>query len=659
MLAVYMYLNVNCLYVMQFSLISFYVLNFYPPTEPCTASQAALGYDTCMIITTAIELSFNQGMSQCELEFIILDDLSVVVPTMFIDFDTIEIWPQVGLSNNQFLLQGVDRAPDDNEKASFEGVVANYLIDTLGNDATQPILSVCVDVVDTNFIDGNGDDTTSSSAAAAVSGRSAPLMTEKKQKSPRSRGQNEPDVSTSMASEADKVESDRIDAVATASREEKVETEIIPPKHVRPRGVGEGYTVNDSTSHEDEEGKQPSKGEESIVHSHHEPRPRRLMHGISKNHRLLKKEGAVVFDTVVTGRYRGPNIDMEKKVSDVISGNEYQLVEDLEKEQPDYFVLEEEEGEKIQLTLQAPSSTSPPTSSPDIPVRVIGDGGAPTMRWRGLIGFFALGIAFVVLIVCTVNAFLRKLRGDRDDSSFSLQSILIGPPVDLESGSTAGSSTSSLSAPNMSVSSRGDSSEVGSVAVLKSILRKSEDSILKKQALFGGGGGQSTRNRVRWALGMDESSNSSKSGSTKSSSTKNSGSSSSTPGAYNVTPDSSGGVVGLLRDMWRKEGGGSSKSAVWTAEDLLDEGSDDSEVDEDDDDSSGDEEEGSSTGTPSFAQFSVYGTYLMCTQREDDGTIVTDLYGTANLCREDETITTDNRTPSTFRNSQGYFDEDE
>ena len=46
-----------------------------------------------------------------------LDDLSVAVPTMFKDFETIEIWPQVGLSNNQFLLQGVDRAPDDAEKA--------------------------------------------------------------------------------------------------------------------------------------------------------------------------------------------------------------------------------------------------------------------------------------------------------------------------------------------------------------------------------------------------------------------------------------------------------------------------------------------------------------------------------------------------------------
>ena len=179
-----MYLNVNCLYCNS-HLFLFYVLNFYWPTESCTASQAALGYDTCMIITTSIELSFNQGMSQCELEFIVLDDLSVVVPTMFMDFDTIEIWPQVGLSNNQFLLQGVDRPPDDDEKASFEGVVANYLIDALGNDATQPILSVCVDVVDTNFVDGSGDDTTSSSAEdgsltpavtdAAVAGRSAPV----------------------------------------------------------------------------------------------------------------------------------------------------------------------------------------------------------------------------------------------------------------------------------------------------------------------------------------------------------------------------------------------------------------------------------------------------------------------------------------------------
>ena len=335
-----------------------------------------------MIITTSIELSFNQGMAQCELEFIVLDDLSVVVPTMFIDFDTIEIWPQVGLSNDQFLLQGVDRAPDDAEKASFEGVVANYLVDALGNDATQPILSVCVDVVDTSFVDGSGDETTSSSAAAIVTGRSAPLMTEKKHMSPRPRGQNEVHVSTSIASGANNDESNRIDAIMTASKEEKGETEIIPLKHVRPRGIGEGYTVDDSTSYDDEKGKQSSNGEESIVHSHHEPRPRHLMHGISKPHRLLKKEGAVVFDTVVTGRYRGPKIDMEK-VSDVISGNEYQLVEELEKEQPDYFVLEEEEGETIQLTLQAPSSNSPPTSSPDIPVRAIGDDGAPSMRWRG------------------------------------------------------------------------------------------------------------------------------------------------------------------------------------------------------------------------------------------------------------------------------------
>ena len=65
-----------------------------------------------------------------------------------------------------------------------------------------------------------------------------------------------------------------------------------------------------------------------------------------------------------------------------------------------------------------------------------------------------------------------------------------------------------------------------------------------------------------------------------------------------------------------------------------------------------DEEEESSTGTPSFAQFSVYGTALMCKQREEDSMIVTDFKGTASLCQEDETITTDNRS-----RSHDYVDE--
>lgn len=225
--------------------------------------------------------------------------------------------------------------------------------------------------------------------------------------------------------------------------------------------------------------------------------------------------------------------------------------------------------------------------------------------------------------------------------------------MDLENGSAAESVASSLSAPNLSIEKGGEGvvvedDEVDSVAALKSILRKHKDSILKKEALFGGGASKSSQSRVRWAAIFDERSASSHSGSTKSGSTQASGSSSSSPGAYNVVPDVSGGVVVMLREMWRrKETDGSSKSTVWSSEDLLDESCDSSEAEDySDEDSRSDEEEESSTGTPSFAQFSVYGTALMCKQREEDSMIVTDFKGTASLCQEDETITTDNRSRS-------------
>ena len=621
MLAVYMYLNVNCLYVMQFSLISFYVLNFYPPTEPCTASQAALGYDTCMIITTAIELSFNQGMSQCELEFIVLDDLSVVVPTMFIDFDTIEIWPQVGLSNNQFLLQGVDRAPDDNEKASFEGVVANYLIDTLGNDATQPILSVCVDVVDTNFIDGSGDDTTSSSAEdgsltlavtdAAVAGRSAPV-----------------EINDNLSGDSSGIvtHTDKDAPPSRTSQENLFDHNIRHKQNIFRKEVG------------------------------------RLANG-SGLRLLAQKADSVVFDTVVSGRYRGPKIDMEKKVSDVISGNEYQIVEELKKEQPQYFNQEGEDGQSsVLLTLQPPSSngTSTKTEAPDIPVLAI-ESESRNMRWRGLMGFFALGIAMVVLLVCTANLVVRRVRGDNDSSdAFSLQSILFTPALEMDVQSTAestvGSTTtaSSLSIPTVLATdtskenSADGESDDSSIAIIKSILRGGEDSIVKKEAIWGVGL-KTTRRRVRWALGFDESSSGSKSGSTKSDSS-DSGEHSG-PGAYHVIPDMSGGVITSLRELFRKsEDGDSTRSTIWTAEELLDasfDGSNNERVENEADesvDSSGDEEEGnsssnSSTKTSSFAQFSVYGTALMCSQREADGMIITDKKGTAELMEEVEIAT--------------------
>ena len=613
-----------------------------------------------MTITTSIEVSFNQGMSQCKIEYILLDDLSSLVETMFIDFefDMTEFYPQVGLTKPQFLLEGVYCPPQEEEKTSFEGVVANYLVDALGTSTTQPYFSVCVDVVDAEFINEQIEDS-SSSFAAQVEGRSAPLATAsgdeaissfemKKPRSPRSREQDAPDAPSPKA---------------------------VPNGDVRPRGDGKGYYMADSFTDGDIE------DEKTVMHTHHAPRPRRLLDEssptkapssrptpyptliTSRCERTTENKGSVLFDTVVTGRYRGPKIDVEKKVSDVISGNEYQIVQDLEKAQPNYF--SSEGGKSMQLSLQAPSSTPAPTAPPDIPVRAIGDGDAPKMRWRGLIGFFALGIAILVLVVCTTGAYVRKLRGVSDDStSFSLQSILVGPQMDLENGSRAGSVASSLHASELSIEKGGEgvmveNDEVDSVAALKSILRKHEDVILKKEALFVGGGSKPPQSRVRWAAVFDERSASSHSGSTKSGSTQTSGSSTSSPGAFNVIPDVSGGVVVMLREMWRrKETDGSSKSTVWSSEDLLDESCDNSEAEEyNDEDSSSDEEEESSTGTPTFAQFSVYGTALMCKQREEDSMIVTDFKGTASLCQEDETITTDNRSRSESRIGLDYLDD--
>ena len=552
-------------------------------------------------------------MSQCELEFIVLDDLSVVVPTMFIDFDTIEIWPQVGLSNNQFLLQGVDRAPDDDEKASFEGVVANYLVDALGNDATQPILSVCVDVVDTSFVDGNGDDTASSLAA---DGSSSGAVT------------------------------DTIGASRSA------------PVQVNGNLSGDSSGILLSRNSQDNIFDHNVRHEQNIFRKE----SGRLANG-SGLRLLAQKADTVLFDTVVSGRYRGPKIDMEKKVSDVISGNEYQIVEELKKEQPEYFNLEgEDDQSSVLLTLQPPSSnaTSISTEAPDIPVRAI-ESDNRNMRWRGLMGFFVLGIAMIVLLVCTANLVVRRVRGDNDSSdAFSLQSILFTPALEMDGQSTAestvGSTTtaSSLSIPTVLATdtSNEDSadgeSDDSSIAIIKSILRGGEDSIVKKEAIWGVGL-KTTRRRVRWALGFDESSSGSKSGSTKSESS-DSGEHSG-PGAYHVIPDMSGSVITSLRELFRKsEDGDSTRSTIWTAEELLDASFDGSknegeenEANESADSSDVEEESNSSSNssskTPSFAQFSVYGTALMCSQREADGMIITDKKGTAELMEEVEIAT--------------------
>mmetsp|Transcript_12860 Transcript_12860/g.21436 ORF Transcript_12860/g.21436 Transcript_12860/m.21436 type:complete len:296 (-) Transcript_12860:11-898(-) len=260
----------------------------------------------------------------------------------------------------------------------------------------------------------------------------------------------------------------------------------------------------------------------------------------------------------------------------------------------------------------------------------------------------------IVLMVCTANLIVRRVRGDNDSSdAFSLQSILFSPALDMDGQSTAestvGSTTtaSSLSIPTVLVDSSNESAIDGnddsSIAIIKSILRGGEDSIVKKEATWGVGL-KTTRRRVRWALGFDESSSGSKSGSTKSDSSNSGGSSA--PGAYHVIPDMSGGVITSLRELFRKSGDGdSTRSTVWTAEELLDTSFDGSSniiigdgIDEND---SSDEEEGSSDNissdeTPTFAQFSVFGNVLICSQRVSDGVIVTDKRGTAELLEEVE-----------------------
>lgn len=267
--------------------------------EPCTASQSALGYATCMTITTSIEVSFNQGMSQCKIEYILLDDLSSLVETMFLDFefDMTEFYPQVGLTKTQFLLEGVYCPPQEEEKSSFEGVVANYLVDALGASTAQPFLSVCVDVVDTEFIDEKMGDLSSSISTADVTGRSAPLPTttgdggissfeRKKSRPPRSREQYVPDTpssktvpngatpGSSMKAEYHFLnQNDSGKAEDSSSGNE--EMDVSPPRHVRPRGDGEGYYIADISTYDDA-GETELAGEKAVMHTHHAPRPRRL-----------------------------------------------------------------------------------------------------------------------------------------------------------------------------------------------------------------------------------------------------------------------------------------------------------------------------------------------------------------------------------------------
>lgn len=159
---------------------------------------------------------------------------------------------------------------------------------------------------------------------------------------------------------------------------------------------------------------------------------------------------------------------------------------------------------------------------------------------------------------------------------------------------------------------------------------------------------------MRWALDNDEKCSDSKSGASS-----NSGSA---PGAYSVKPNSSDDIsAGKLGDMWRKEGGHGAYPSVDEG------GSMDENINDDTDEEEGMMAASSAGGDGSFAQFSVYGTALMCKQG-DDMTITTDLYGTSLLMEDDATVTTDNRSllhadtgSSSFlgQNYHGYIDEEE
>lgn len=353
-----------------------------------------------MIASVTITVLFDRGASKCELEYLLVDHLASVANQLFDSFIVSEFWPQVGLSNSQFILKGADTLPDNEETAAFEAVVANYLTNALGRNATQPISSVCVDVVNTDFVE-DGEQ----SQAAVVTARSAPFEPEpespirSKHHTPRPRSGNEEDAqvpgSTYHGNEATTMGTAGTAAHSTGliddvfERHDANEAEIISPKRMpRPRSNGEGYSNTGTMVYESTAGRASfrSVNEMPIApHTRHGPRPRRG----------LENEGAVMFDTVVTGRYRGPKIDMDKKVNDAISGNEYEIAEELEKEQPDYFSFDEEQ---LRLTLVAPSTTPSPTASAPIPVVSI-DTDEPEGNWKGLIGFFILGLSFIVLIV--------------------------------------------------------------------------------------------------------------------------------------------------------------------------------------------------------------------------------------------------------------------
>jgi len=682
------------------------------------------GFNTCTVIRTMIFLSFDHNISKCEMEYLVVDYLGSVADSLFDSYNVNEVWPKMGRSNSQFFITDRDRLPDADETKAFEGVLSTFLTDAFDDNQEQQFSSLCVDVIDTDFIEHD------ESQDVAVTARSAPIypITKRPHKRPRDdkdeleydeyilekRSSYTDDADSTPAATSthdlmntDFVENDESQEVVVTARsapiyankkrpherlrddKEELKYEeyniqqrsnnaynaMLRRRYQRTRGHGEGYAMpstetvstkddapraRDSTANE--------KGDDYVSPKVHRGRRPRRMIMQQDNERSLQEEptrtGTVKLDTVVTGRYRGPKIDdMDRKINDAVSGNEYQIEEALEEADPDYYDFDDG---GLQLSLEAPSR-------PVLGASISDDKDIGQEKKLKMPGYVALGCGTIFFALALIHYGWRRKNGDDDkdisESHFSLQSICINPngedntsttdsatsslsapPTTTESVETSLSTPSSLSSPPTTTDSIASSlstpstSSMPSTAISPSatplsILRRQESSILNKAR----SGGTGKRRRVRWALGLDEKSSESKSGMGSVGGTA--------PGAYSVKSDSSDNIMsaGKLSAMWRKEGG-------------YDTLNDEDSVNVNTADYS-DEEEGIISGpssveeSGSFAQFSIFGTALMCKQ-QDDMTITTDLYSTALLMEDDATVTTDNRS-FLGQDYHGYIDEEE
>jgi len=609
--------------------------------ESCTPSTS---FDSCTVIRTKIFVSFDPTISKCEMEYLVVDYLGSVANSLFDSYNVDDVWPKVGKSNSQFFITNRDRLPDADETSTFEGVLSDFLTDAFKEDQEQQFTSLCVDVTNTDFVDND------ESQEVAVTARSAPIYPNNKR--PHERPRDDKDELEYIVQErSSDMYGDNKDAAASTHTErtqthdvlEESEREIMPKKTPeRARGPDEESTnvevvpptekvsprSRDTSTTASEEGFIPPD-------VRRDRRPRRILSQQDSHRDLQEPKRTVKLDAVVTGRYRGPRIDdMDKKISDAVSGSEYRIEEALQQEDPDYYSFDD--GGELQMS----------TVSPSVLDETIADdkGAEEEKNWKGMTGFIVLGCGILFFSLAIIHCGWRRRNDDEDisEADFSLQSIFLFPNCE-ENSSTTDSTTSSLSRPP-TVSVPTTDSTTSSLSTpptasaptttLVSILRKQERSILNKVRDSGTG----TRSRVRWALDLDEKSGDSKSGT--------SSVTGSAPGAYSVKSNSS---AGKLNEMWRKEGGDSVSS-------------NDESVDDTASTDYTDEEEGifassSEEGSGSFAQFSVYGTALMCKQ-EDDMTITTDLYSTALLMEDDATVTTDNRS-FLGQDYHGYIDEEE